>query len=61
MVSLGLVSNRGVNSRPTPYHDKVRKGTNLNLFPIPCLLRAWPVCSCVCSRVFVFVCERIYV
>ena len=24
MVNLGLVSNRGVNSRPTPYHDKVR-------------------------------------
>lgn len=23
MVNLGLVSNRGVNSRPTPYHDKV--------------------------------------
>jgi hypothetical protein len=23
LVNLGLVSNRGVNSRPTPYHDKV--------------------------------------
>ncbi len=23
LVNLGLTSNRGVNSRPTPYHDKV--------------------------------------